>query len=944
MKARAARRPANSVSRFFARVLLSLLVINFATISALIYVAYSFSTESLSKHAEEGITQQVDLLVDKFHAEYRDALNRALHNLVEAPVLDDYLLGSKAERLVLSRRMERLFLQQQKDYPIFHTVYFVDSDGRIAVCARAGRRCLPEPLSTGDQRQPERSHAEKLFEELRDTPLLLTSASEPMEWFMPPREPRIVGPFVTGSGIPAVVAGLGKLDKDTGLFGGVIMIQMNLDRWIAELRALRFFDVNSVWLLDMNGKVLLQPEDPRATFDPREDLPAGTDAKTHRVEPGQGLAVYHDLAIEEDQPLLRVVVSLPSDLLLHGISHAVDFFSFVVDFYAIVVAVSVVLLAALSYVIAQFLARPVLDLAIARNQLANAQRIARIGHWELNGKQNTVHVSDNVAAMLGRQPDDLDLNLDAFLELVHPDDVAPFKRVLENARTLALPGSIEHRLCVKGVEQRYVHQEIDVVRGEKLQIIGTIQDVTERKRAEEQIRELAYLDSVTGLANRTLLNEIAAQALKTAEKAGTSVGVVFLDLDNFKRINDTFGHEAGDELLRQVARRLTHSVRPTDSVTPVLNCLIPEKAVARLGGDEFIVLLPELHHEDHVIPIATRIQATLARPFNVAGKEILVTGSLGISLFPNHGDTIDDLLKHADAAMYQAKAKGRNRFEVYTALMDHRIKQRLSIEMRLHSAIESGEFVLYYQPRVDMKSGRIVAVEALIRWIDSESRIITPECFIAIAEETGMIIPLGAWVLRSACTQLRAWHQTGAPDIKVSVNLSPIQFSAPDIITSIIDIIKDTGVDSRFIELELTENALFEDIETGTRCAHDLKAYGLQLSIDDFGTGYSSLQLLKRLPVDILKIDQCFIRDIVADEEDALIVKSAIALGQGLGIRVVAEGVELQEQLDLLRELGCDEVQGYLLGRPAPAHEVYLCLAEDAGDAMTIPALLAASE
>ncbi|MEN8129190.1 MAG: EAL domain-containing protein [Pseudomonadota bacterium] len=927
------QQPVSGVSRFFTRVLLILLAINFTTIATLIYIAYSFSTESLSKHAEAHITQQVNILADKFDEQYRMALDRSLHNLINAPVLDDYLLGLQAERLVLARRLERLFLQLQKGYPAFHAISFVDSNGHVAVNVRERRREAPRMLLKNDEQQPQWSNAAILFEKLKNTPLLLSSGN--MEWFMPPREPQVLGPFLTGNGVPALVAGLGKLDIDTGLFGGVIMIQLNLERWMDELRSIRFFGADPVWVMDMNGNVLLRPKDPEVTFDPRPHLPESTDSKTHLVKTGNGLAVFHDLSVEAGKPLLRVAISLPSDLLLHGISHAVDFFSMVIDFYSLVVVASVVLLVLLSYVIARFLARPVLDLAIARNQLANAQRIARLGHWEWINGQHRVHFSDNALAILGGTLDARELDFEVFLELVHPNDRPAFMQVLDNARLRGTPGSIEHRLGVKGGENRFIHQEIDIIAGDQLQIIGTIQDISDRRRADAQIRQLAYFDSVTGLANRTLLNELAERALKTAAKQGTQVGVMFLDLDHFKHINDTWGHEAGDELLRQVAKRLMHSVRPTDTVTSAPDWLITDKAVARLGGDEFIVLLPKLHHEDDVMPIAARIQATLTRPFNIAGKEIPVSGSLGISIFPNHGHTMDDLLKHADAAMYQAKAKGRNRFELYTSIMEQKIRERVSVEMQLHSAIDNGDFVLHYQPRVDMRSGEIVAVEALIRWVNPERKIISPQCFIGIAEETGLIIPIGSWVLRTACTQLRAWHLAGASGLKVSVNLSPIQFTAPELIDSITEALDDAGVDARFVELELTENALFENIDAGARLAHELKTYGLKLSIDDFGTGYSSLQLLKRLPVDTLKIDQSFIQDILVDREDALIVKSTVALGQGLGVRVVAEGVEHHEQFALLQQLGCDEVQGYLLGRPAPAQEIKARLVANPKSAMT---------
>ncbi|MCP4407802.1 MAG: EAL domain-containing protein [Gammaproteobacteria bacterium] len=927
------QQPISGVSRFFTRVLLTLLAINFATIAALIYIADSFSTEALSKHAEDDITQQVNFLAAKFDEQYRMALNRSLHNLINTPLLDDYLLGLQAERLVLARRLERLFLQLQKDYPAYHAISFVDSNGQVEVNVRERRREAPRMLLINDEQQPGWSNAATLFEQLKKTPLLLSSGN--MEWFIPPREPQVLGPFLTGNGIPALVAGLGKLDIDTGLFGGAIMIQLNLERWMEELRRIRFFGVDPVWVMDMNGNVLLRPKDPKVTFDPRPHLPESTGSKTHLLKTGNGLVVYHDLLVEADKPLLRIAIGLPSNLLLHGISHAVDFFSLVIDFYLLVVVASVVLLVLLSYVIARFLARPVLDLAIARNQLANAQRIARLGHWEWNNEQNRVHFSDNALTILGDTSNARELDFKAFLKLVHPNDRAAFMQVLDNARLRGTPGSIEHRLCVKGGENQFIHHEIDIIAGNRHQIVGTIQDISDRRRADAQIRQLAYFDSVTGLANRTLLNELAERALKTAAKEGTRVGVMFLDLDHFKHINDTWGHEAGDELLRQVAKRLMHSVRPSDTVTSAPDILITNKAVARLGGDEFIVLLPKLHHQDDVMPIAARIQATLTRPFSIAGKEIPVSGSLGISIFPNHGHTMDDLLKHADAAMYQAKAKGRNRFELYTSTMEQKIRQRVSIEMQLHRAIDNEDFVLYYQPRIDMRSGEVIAVEALIRWVDPEQKIISPECFIGIAEETGLIIPIGSWVLRTACAQLRAWHLAGAPGLKVSVNLSPIQFTAPDLIGSITKTLDDTGVDARFVELELTENALFDNIDTGARLAHDLKAYGLKLSIDDFGTGYSSLRLLKRLPVDTLKIDQSFIQNILVDKEDALIVKSTVALGRGLGVRVVAEGVEHHEQFTLLQQLGCDEVQGYLLGRPAPAQEIKTQLIANAKIAMT---------
>ncbi len=445
---------------------------------------------------------------------------------------------------------------------------------------------------------------------------------------------------------------------------------------------------------------------------------------------------------------------------------------------------------------------------------------------------------------------------------------------------------------------------------------GTVVDITERKQHEAALEYQANHDSLTGLPNRSLLRDRIEQAIAKARRDGNLVAVVFVDLDHFKLINDSLGHHVGDRLLLEMASRLTACVRSNDSV-------------ARQGGDEFVLVLTEQHNEDEILAVTSRLLDTISQPWVDSGQEYGLSCSIGISCYPRDGEDPDALLRCADAAMYQAKASGRSTYHFYTPELNQAISERLELENSLRHALERNEFRVYYQPRIDIASGRIVGAEALIRWDCPGKGIVPPDSFISIAEETGLIIPIGQWILREACRQNSRWLRTGLPPIAVSVNLSPIQFRHTGLVQAVADALHEAALDPARLELEVTESFVMHDAERINVAMQSLKALGVDISVDDFGTGYSSLSYLKRFPVDRLKVDKSFVRDIDSDPDDAAIVRAIITLGHALGLRVVAEGVETRAHLDYLRQHGCDEVQGYYFSRPVPAAQMEALLNDE---------------
>ncbi len=435
--------------------------------------------------------------------------------------------------------------------------------------------------------------------------------------------------------------------------------------------------------------------------------------------------------------------------------------------------------------------------------------------------------------------------------------------------------------------------------------------------AEQRIRQLAYYDSLTGLPNRLLFLDRLTQTLELARRHKRTAALLFLDLDNFKRINDTLGHGIGDDLLKTMAARLTHCLRTGDTVSRPA----PEGTAARLGGDEFTVLLSEINHPEEAAVVAQRILDTLGQPMRLMTHEIIVTPSIGIALFPQDGDDAGSILKNADLAMYFAKRTGPNLFQYYEEAMNATALRRLTLENHLRQALDHNEFTLYYQPQVNLVSGEISGMEALLRWHNRALGDVAPTEFIPIAEESGLILPIGDWILRSACRQAKQWRDRGVPLPRMAVNVSVAQFVHRKFLETIREALTETGLDPEVLELEITESLLMKDATNATEILRAIKDLGVQVAIDDFGTGYSSLNRLKELPIDCLKIDSTFVRGITAEKSDRAIASAVIALADSMNLRVIAEGVETPFEADFLRAKHCGEMQGFLISQPLPQEQ-----------------------
>jgi diguanylate cyclase (GGDEF)-like protein len=454
----------------------------------------------------------------------------------------------------------------------------------------------------------------------------------------------------------------------------------------------------------------------------------------------------------------------------------------------------------------------------------------------------------------------------------------------------------------KGMAQEWSLDEVKLA-----QALGThLYMAVMQRRVENMIRHQASHDRLTGLPNRLLFEERLSLALAYAHQWGEMLAVMFLDLDRFKTINDTLGHASGDLLLQQVAQRLS-------------KCLKQNDTIARWGGDEFTLILPQVQSAHDATKIAKRIIKALKTPFECNGQELHVTTSIGIALAPYDGEDAETLLKNADIAMYQVKQQGKNDFQLYAADMNTQALDQLVLANDLYRALNRGEFLLHYQPQVNLKTGQIVAVEALVRWQHPERGLVPPSQFIPLAEETGQINAIGEWVLQTACAQNRAWQEAGLPPIQVAVNLSARQFQQQNLVQSVDRVLAETGLEAQYLEVEITETIAMQDVKVTILVLEKLQAMGVYISIDDFGTGYSSLATLKQFPLNTLKIDQAFVKDLTTDAKDAALIRAIVALGHGLDLTVIAEGVETAEQQEFLRSVGCNAMQGYWFSKPLPA-------------------------
>jgi diguanylate cyclase (GGDEF)-like protein/PAS domain S-box-containing protein len=496
--------------------------------------------------------------------------------------------------------------------------------------------------------------------------------------------------------------------------------------------------------------------------------------------------------------------------------------------------------------------------------------------------------------------------------------ISDFHVSIDNSERILLTASGDRKPILKSV--------VPLLYKGRNHLIESFIDITNLKQAQAQITKMAYYDSLTSLPNRVLFRDRLQLAVSHAGRHGQLLALLFLDLDNFKRINDTLGHRVGDLLLKEVAIRLAGDMRTTDSMARRTADEF-DTTVARQGGDEFTILLTEMSHAQNAAKVAQRFLESLAKPFMLDGHEVFVSASIGIALYPLDGEDIDSLLKNADVAMYHAKDVGKNNYQYYRQSMNVAAVERLSLEGSLRKALERNEFLLYYQPQMDIRTGSIVGMEALIRWKHPERGMVPPGDFIPLAEETGMIVPIGEWVLNTACAQNKEWQAQGHPPICVSVNISGQQFKQQNLITTVAQTLESSGLDPRYLILEITESIIMQRTGEIMALFHELRAMGLRFSIDDFGTGYSSLGYLKRFPIHELKIDRSFVKEITTNADDAAIAKAIIAMAHSLKLTVVAEGVETEQQLKLLSDEGCDRMQGYLISHPLPAGEVVKFLA-----------------
>ncbi len=551
-------------------------------------------------------------------------------------------------------------------------------------------------------------------------------------------------------------------------------------------------------------------------------------------------------------------------------------------------------------------------LRLSEARLARAQKIARMGSWEWNIVSGEIYWSDELYNIFGLKPGEpREISMEWIYSVVSPLDLPAFKKAMLNSVKTCQPLNINYRIISKDFGEIVVSSQGEVEcdeSGRACLLSGTTLDITARIRAESEIQQLINYDTLTGLPNRSLLHDRLHLAIAQAAREKHLLGVLILDLDRFKGINDALGHRAGDKLLKLVANRLGACVRETDTL-------------ARLGGDEFVAILVGVSNAEGITKVAKKILTIVSEPVYIEGHEIYSTCSIGIAVYPMDGEDSHTLLKHADLAMYQAKEQDRNNFQFFSRDMNIKVLERMMLENSMRKALEREEFFLVYQPQVDSRSGRITGMEALLRWQHPDLGLLSPDKFIYLAEENNFIIPLGEWVLRTACRQNKAWQNQGLPSVRIAVNLSAKQFGQYHLDQVIASTLLETGLEAEYLELEITESTIMKDAEQNTVILQKLKDMGVSLAIDDFGTGYSSLSYLKHFPISRLKIDRSFVRDITTNTDDAAIAEIIIDIARTLKLNVIAEGVETRAQMQFLSFNNCVEMQGYLFSRPVRADE-----------------------
>lgn len=567
------------------------------------------------------------------------------------------------------------------------------------------------------------------------------------------------------------------------------------------------------------------------------------------------------------------------------------------------------------------------ELDRSKRRLAKTQELAKIGNWEIDLVEDNFLCSQEARSLLGL-PGDRPVSYKDFLAPVIAQEYGKVKETIDAAVKSKRSFSVNYRAILPNGTQRHIlnrgeiyYDELGVARV----MLGAVQDVSQLKDAEEEIRLLAFYDGLTGLANRMLFLDRLDQEIATAKRQKQIFALLFLDLDQFKRVNDTLGHHVGDLLLKSVAETLHKCIRASDTASRPLNS-DADTLIARLGGDEFIILLSDIDKPENASVVARRILQELPKPFNLAGNEVSVTTSIGICTYPADGIAGEVLLKNADSAMYHAKEKGRNNYQFYREDLNTKAIERFSLEHDLRKGLEKGEFHLYYQPQVDLVTRKIVGAEALIRWLHPIKGMIHPESFIPLAEETGTIIDINKWVVQTACKQNDIWQQDGLEPVRIAVNLSGYRFASQNIIKVIQDALDEAGLEATNLEVEITENVLMQDTVDTIGILNQLKDLKLRIALDDFGTGYSSLSYLTSFPVDIIKIDRSFVMGCTMHQNNRVIIKTIIAMGHSLGMKIVAEGIETEEQYEVIKGYGADEAQGYFFSPPVPQDDFFRML------------------
>ena len=558
------------------------------------------------------------------------------------------------------------------------------------------------------------------------------------------------------------------------------------------------------------------------------------------------------------------------------------------------------------------------ELKINQKRLFKAQDLARLGHWERDLDTGEFQLTCHSPAMLGLAAP---CDYDALFARIDDREREGARNLIDEACDREQPFSVHYRITLADGSEHTILNQGEVVRGSTHQrrlAVGIIQDITALKQAEDQIRYLAFYDNLTGLANRSLFREHWSKLLPQTRRAGKRLAVLFIDLDHFKRINDTLGHPCGDKVLITVADRLKATLRQSDIIARSGEEQ-PTSLISRVGGDEFTILAADINTPDHIANLAERIIKALVEPLQLENQLITLTASIGISVFPEDGSDIDTLLKNADTAMYEAKGKGRNNYQFFQTAMNDAAKARFHLSNRLRNALDNGEFVLYYQPQFATESGRLAGVEALIRWQDPNLGTISPDQFLPFAEENGFIHQINDWVIREACTQAQQWVASGLfTDCRMGVNISGNNINFKQLTATIFETLEATGLKPHHLEVELTERVMMENTEEARRMLQLLKDRGISIAIDDFGTGYSALSHLQLFPLTTLKIDKSFVHNLETTGNGHALLQSIIGIAKSFNLKVVAEGVETEDQRTALGAMACDELQGFLLSRPVP--------------------------